>query len=251
MRTCRWLACLTLACGIVAASLAPRAASEEPKAKTEQEKQAEARSEAAGQLALAQTLAARGRKNHSPLELITAAEVLRRLSEPVQDLRVEPKVEGKAGSGEGKAEPLMSTEEEANLLLADAASMATKQVREGKLSEAGAAAIESLAKEVKGIKSTRGAIGGPKRRSGFLYPGQAHTYRIDFDGWSMSRVFVSSEGRSPVRVTVTNLDGLMRGEDGGWNPAVAWMPGRRAGGVFVIRVENIGDHGTPYRLVTN
>jgi hypothetical protein len=245
------LACLALVGGLLAAALGSRAASDEPKARSPEEKQAQERSEVAAQLALAQTLAARGRRTHSPLELLTAAEMLRRLGAPVQSLNVEPKVGGKPGEGQAKAEPLMSPAEEADILLADARSMAAKLAKEGKLSEAGASAIEALARDVQKIERTRGAIGGPKRRGGFLYPGQSHTFDIDFDGWSMARVFVTSEGRSPLRVTVTNLNGLMRGEDGGWNPSVSWMPGRRPGGVFVIRVENIGDYGTAYRLVTN
>jgi hypothetical protein len=251
MSTCRRLACLALVGGLLGAAVASRAVSDEPRAKTEKEKDADHRGEAAAQLALAQTLAAHGRRTHSPLELVTAAEILRHLGAPVQELKIEPKVEGKAGEGPAKAEPLMSPTEEADILLADAKSMAVKQAKEGKLSEAGAAAIEALARDVQKIEKTRGAFGGPKRRSGFLYPGQTHTFNIDFDGWSMGRVFVNSEGRSPLRVTVTNLDGFMRGEDGGWNPSVAWMPPRQRGGVFVIRVQNIGDYGTPYRLVTN
>jgi hypothetical protein len=247
----RWWMTATLACGLLAVALVPGAQSDEPRNEGPREKAAQARSEAVSQLALAQALATRGRQTKSPLELLTAAEILRRLGVPVEELKVEPKVEGKAGDTEARVEPPLSLAEEADVLLEDARSLASRQLKEGKLSEASAAAIESLAREIKSLKTTRGALGGPRRRAGFLHPGQSHTFTIEYNGYSMARVFVHSEGRSPLRVVVHNADGAVRAEDSGWNPSVGWMPARRPAVPFVIRVENIGNVGTPYRLVTN
>jgi hypothetical protein len=245
MKTRRWLALLSVA---ACACLVLRAGAEEPKKEDPKEAKSRAVSEAVRQLALAHELAARGREHQSPLDLLTAAEIFR--STKWQTLDKEPTVEGKPGEGKAEQASELTTEDEAQNLLRDATKMAEKLVRADKMKAEEASAIDALAKEI-ARKSYRGAIDGPKRRGGFLYPGQTHTFRIDYDGWSMARVFVSSEGRSPLRVWVTNLDGVERAEDAGWNPSVSWMPGRRVGGLFIIRVQNIGDYGTPYRLITN
>jgi hypothetical protein len=252
MKTRRWLAFLSVA---ACACLALRATAEDTRKEDPKETSAKATAEAVRQLGLAQELATRGREHKSPLDLLAAAEIFHTYKDvEYADLKKEPKVEGKAGEGEAKVDEALSNADQAANLLRDATALAAKLAREGTLTEKDAAAIDALAKCIANAKTaprTRGAIGGPKRKSNFLYPGQTHTYRIDYDGWSMARVFVSSEGRSPLRVWVTNLDDLERGEDAGWSPSVSWMPGRRVGGVFVIRVQNIGDYGTPYRLVTN
>ncbi len=254
MNTRRWLACLgLLACGVLAAGLAPRSVGEEPsKAEADKKEEAAKVSDAAAQIALAQDLMIRGRnpKAPSPLALLAAAEILAKIRVPVGELKGKPEITGEAKGQEEEAAPLLSREEEVQVLVKDAVSKAKQLAKEGSLSEAGLKAVEALAGEIV-VAKTRGAIGGVKRKNGWLAPGQSATYRIDFDGWSLSRVFAFSEGRSPLQLTVTNLRGAVRGEDSGWNPSASWMPADRAGGVFVIRVTNLGAYGTPYRLVTN
>jgi hypothetical protein len=240
----RWLACL----GLVAGGLLASSAVGEDKPKDDAREKSAKVSAAAAQVALAQDLAARGR-DHSPLALLAAAEILGKIDVPVHELKASPEVSGKEGKAE-EVKPLLPPDEEARDLVKEATRLAEEQVKKGDLAPAAAAAIQALAKEIV-IEKGRGAIGGVKRKNGSLAPGQTHTYRIDFDGRSLSRVFAFSEGRSPVQLTVTNTEGRVRGEDTGWNPSVSWMPGSRGGGVFVIRVTNVGDYGTPYRLVTN
>jgi hypothetical protein len=229
--------------------LAVLAAGEKAAGETPKEKEAAEASNAAAQIALAQDLADRGRKAHSPLALLTAAEILGKIDVPIKELKDKPEVSGKAGA-DGEAPALLDRVDEAKLLVEDAKSMANRLVKDGAMTPEAAAAVKALAKDVV-IKESRAAIGGVKRKNGWLAPGQSHTYRIDFDGWSMARVFAFSEGRSPLQLTVTNTNERVRGEDTGWNPSASWMPGERSGGVFIIRVTNVGDHGTPYRLVTN
>jgi hypothetical protein len=246
----RWLACLgVLACGLLAAALSAPAVGEEPRGDADKEKEAKESSEAAARFALAQELAARGRKEKSPLALLTAAEILGKIEVPMSEVKGKPEVSGKEGPA-GEVPALMDRKEEFDLLVADAKSMAKKLVKDGALTAAAGEAVGALADNVE-FKKARGAIGGIKRKNGWLAPGQTHTWRVDFDGWSMARVFAFSEGRSPVQVTVSNTREQVRGEDTGWNPSVNWMPGDRAGGVFLIRITNVGDYGTPYRMVTN
>jgi hypothetical protein len=252
MKIHRYLAFLGLAAGIGLLG-AGRGSSEEPK--TEADKKAKARGDVVAQLALAHELMTRGQKAKSPLDLLTAAEILRQLNKTTKiiEAKDKPEVEGKGGVAEEV--PPLTLEQESELLLKEARDLAARQARDNKISAAGAAAIDALAREVERIKPSdegkRAAVDGPQRRNGFLHPGQSHTYRIDFGGGAIARVFVSSEGRSPLRVTVRNTDNAVRGEDEGWNPSASWWPERRGGGVFIIRVQNVGDFGTSYRLVTN
>jgi hypothetical protein len=250
MNNRRWLACLgLLACGALTAILSAPVVGEEPKGDADKQKAAKEASEAVAHLALVQDLTARGRKEKSPLALLAAAEVLGKIEVPFQELKEKPEVSGKAGPT-GEVPPLLDRREEFDLLVADARSMAKRLVKDGTLTPAAGEAVGALADSI-AFKGVRGAVGGVKRKNGWLAPGQTHTWRVDFDGRSLARVFAFSEGRSPVQVTVSNTREQVRGEDTGWNPAVGWMPEDRAGGVFLIRITNVGDYGTPYRLVSN
>jgi hypothetical protein len=254
MNTRRWLACPgLLACGVLLSSLAPRSAGEELSAADAARKEEATKvSDAAAQIALAQDLIHRGRnpKAPSPLALLAAAEILGQIRVPVGELKGKPEITGEAPGKEEAPRPLLPPAEEAQNLVEEAKLLAEELVKKGDLKPAAGAAVQALAKEVI-IEKSRGAIGGVKRKNGWLAPGQTATYRIDFNGLSLSRVFVFSEGRSPLQLTVSNTREQVRGEDTGWNPSASWMPGDRAGGVFLIRVTNVGDYGTPFRLVTN
>jgi hypothetical protein len=242
MRTRPWLACVVLAASLAAAG------GEKSRKDAAREKEAEKASAAVARIALAQDLAAQGRKN-SPLVLLAAAEILGQIDVPVRELAAQPEVSGKGGKEEEVA-PLLKPDEEARLLVTEARDLANRLLKKGELTQAAATAVQALAREVV-IKAPRGATGGVKRKNGWLAPGQTHTYRIAFDGWALARVFAASEGRSPLEVTVLDTAAKVRGEDAGWHPSATWKPSERTGGLFLIRITNVGDFGTPYRLLTN
>jgi hypothetical protein len=226
---------------------------------TRAEKEAQARSEANAQvilkLTLANDLAERGRKNKSPLFLVTAAEILRKIKDEPWTVKDEPRVEGEkspAGS-EGAEEPL-SAADQSLILLADARKMADNLARDGTLTRPEAAAVQTLARQVENSKvppGTRGARGGPQQRLGFLAPRATHAYRIDFDGLGTEYVRVLGNGRTALQLSVTNSRGVLRGVDSGTNPGGTWDPKGPGGEVYTIRITNTGDVGTSYRMITN
>jgi hypothetical protein len=247
------LRCLP-ACACLAAVLATPAASRQaPASDSQKEAAARACTEAVEQIGLAHDLAAQARRNRSPLGLVAAAKILRDVEVPVGPLKVEPKVEVKEGEPmpEEKVAPPLSPREESDVLLADAGDLAARQARDGTLSRAEADAVMTLIRQVEASEQRRGATGGPRQKAGYLNPGHTHSYRIGFDGWDYALVRVFSEGRSPVEVTVISPDGQVRGADAGRSPSARWLPARKVGGEFILRVTNVGEFGTPYRLITN
>ncbi len=243
------------------AALAPAVVGEEEARRvlTRAEKEAQARSEANAQvivqLTLANDLAEQGRKSKSPLALIAAAEILRKLKDEPRTVKDEPRVEGtKSPAGQEKAEEPFSAADQSVLLLADARTMADKLVREGAMTRQEGAAVQTLARQVEGIKiqpGSRGARGGPQQRIGFLAPRATVAYRIDFDGLGTEYVRVFSNGRTTLRLSVTNSRGVLRSADSGANPGGTWVPSGPGGEVYTIRITNTGSAGTSYRMITN
>jgi hypothetical protein len=263
MRIQRWLTGLggVACCSVVALTVSAVSGEEEKRVLTRAEQEAKARGEANArvirQLTLANDLAEEGRKIKSPLCLISAAEVLRKITDEPRTVKAEPRVEGAkppAGSDEKAEEPL-SAWEQSDLLLADARSMADRQARDGTLTRAEADAVKTLARQVEGPKrrpiTTRAARGGPQQRTGFLAPRTTHAYRIEFDGLTTEYVRVFGNGKTTLQLSVTNSRGVLRGVDSGANPGGTWVPGGPGGDVYTIRITNTGEVGTPYRMITN
>jgi hypothetical protein len=256
MKTRRRLAGLVLlaGCGLLTA-LAPSAASGEEKL-TRKEKEARDRAEANGQvivqLTMANDLFEEGYRTSSPLALVAAAEILRKLKDDPRPVKAEPTVEGPRpapGTEEKPAE--FNPKDQSVVYLAEAASMTKRMVRAREMTEEEAAAVQTLARQVGNIPIKRGARGGPQQRSGFLAPGATHLYRIDFDGLGTEYVRVFGSGKTILKVSITNSRGVLRGVDTGTNPGGTWSPDGPGNEVYTIRIANIGNAGTTYRLMTN
>jgi hypothetical protein len=245
--------------GLLAVTASPVAFGRDEKKLTRAEKEAKERAETNAQvvlqLALAHDLAEQGRKTKSPLALVTAAQLLRSIAIVPQKIDDKPKVEYEKGAEPGKdeePEPALSPSEEAAILLREARSLAKKQAdASGTATDREAAkAIEALAKQVENTKSTRAARGGPQERTGFLHPGQTHAYSIDFNGLTPEYVRVFGNGQTILRLAVRNSRGVLRGEEASYNPGGTWYSGP-GGDVFILRITNMGNRGTSYRMITN
>jgi hypothetical protein len=235
--------------------LAPARADDKKLTRAEQEAKARAEENAqvVQQLSLAHDLAEQGRHGQSPLALLAAAQLLRSIKNLPDTVKDKPKVEYEAGARppkEEEPEPALSPAEEADLLLQDAQSMANRQARSGRLTVKEAAAIQTLANQVKNTKATRGARSGPQQRTGWLAPRQAHAYGIDFNGLTPEYVRVFGNGRTLLRLTVQDSRDVLKGEETAYNPGGTWYSGP-GGGVFTIRITNIGNVATSYRMISN
>jgi hypothetical protein len=251
-----------LACGCLVAALAGPAASQDAareKPLTAAEREAKARSEAnaevVAQITLAHDLADQGRKARSPLALVSAAEILRKLKEKPAAARDKPVVEvkdgGPAPKEDDKGEEALDPEAESVVLLQDARDLADRLVKDGTLTRAEAAAVKTLADKVARIKvGYRGASGGPQQRSGFLNPGVTHTYRINFNGLSPEYVRVFGTDKTVLQVSIHNSRGVLRGIDTGHNPGGTFY-GSDGPDLYTIRISNIGNASSPYRMITN
>jgi hypothetical protein len=216
---------------------------------------AEASAATVQQLALAHELAKQGRRAKSPLALLTAAQILRSLKMAPQTVDDKPQVEGDTGSAatrnEAEIEKPLSPMEESQLLLQDARTLAGRQLKDHTLSRDQLDAIETLARQVESTKiSFRGARGGPQQRCGFLHPGQTNVYRIDFNGLTPEYVRVFGNGRTMLSIAVLTPGGALRGEETAYHPGGTWYS-RPGGNTFTIRIRNVGNQGTSYRLITN
>jgi hypothetical protein len=227
------------------------------RAEEEAKKKAETNAQVVLQLALAHDLAEQGRKTKSPLALVTAAQLLRTIAIAPLTVKDKPKVEYEKGAEPGKdeePEPALSLEEEVAMLLKEARSVAKKQAdASGTPGDREAAkAIDTLARQVENLplKKTRSAKGGPQERTGFLHPGQSHSYAIDFNGLTPEYVRAFGNGQTILRISVLNSRGVLRGEEASYNPGGSWYSGP-GGGVFTIRISNMGNRGTSYRMITN
>jgi hypothetical protein len=256
MKSQRRLAGLTLLAGCcLLTALAPPAVSGDDKL-TRKEKEARDRAEANGQvivqLTLANDLFEEAFRNNSPLALVAAAEILRKLKDDPRPVKAEPIVEGARpapGTEEKPAE--ISPKEQSVVYLAEAVSMAKRMVRAKEMTEEEAAAVRTLTQQVANIPIKRGAKGGPQQRSGFLAPGATHVYRIDFDGLGTEYVRVFGNNKTTLKVSIANSRGVLRGVDTGTNPGGTWSPDGPGNEVYTIRIANIGNAGTTYRLMTN
>ncbi len=249
MSVCSRLSLAALLSGLVllGALGRPAAGGEEPK----DDPTAKARADAVQAMALAADMEERGRKAQSPLALIAAAEILRGIKAPLEDLKVQPKTEAPDGKAPEKAEAPPTLKEQEALLLGDARSMIDKLARKGTLSQADADALRALATRVEKMKVERGAAGGPKQGNTFIRPGQSCEWTLEFAGGGRDgcvRVFGNGV---PVEVTVSDREGHVRGSDSGMRPGCNWTVFNPGTHLFRIRVTNVGGKGTSVRMVTN
>lgn len=258
MPTCmRWalaavVSCLALL--LVGSSALTKAEDKMSPREVEARKRNEERADCVRSLALAWALAEEGRRSRSPLQMLAASEVLRRL-------RLAPRVVGDAPQIEREkdvpAAPFergpewMYPSEEADLLLSEAMSLTRRLFRDGALSELEVSALDRVAESIKRLKAVRGAIGGPQVRHGKVRVGETHVYPIAYDGVGPACVHVLGDGRSLIQLTVRTNRGVVAAADAGANPAAEWAPPSPAGGVYNVRVQNRGTEPAAYRLLTN
>jgi hypothetical protein len=240
---------------LLAVVLAPARAEDRKLTRAEQEAKARAEDNAqvVVQLGLAHDLAEQGRRMKSPLALVAAAQLLRTIKTLPLPVKDRAKVEYEPGATPAKeeeAEAPLSPAEEAELLLQDARVLADRQAKAHALTQQEHAAIETLIKQVKNAAQTRGARGGPQQRTGWLGPGQTHAWAIDFNGLTPEYVRVFGNGRTLLRLTVRNNRDVLKGEETAYNPGGTWYSGP-GGGVFTVRVTNVGNVGTSYRMISN
>jgi hypothetical protein len=239
--------------GLLGACLAVVAASRAAADKPKEDAKAKDRAEAILSLSLAHDLEEQGRKTKSPLALITAAEILRKIKVKPVEMTDEPKVEVKEGKPlpDGRIDPALTLPEQEQILLKDARSWIDKQLQAKDLTKAEADALRTMATRVEKMKLDRGAIGGPKQRTGYLRPGYTHAYRLIFQGQVTAYVRVFGNEETTLQVTVTDATGQVRGVDSGYNPGGTWVPPVAGEHPFTIRVTNSGQAPAQYRLVTN
>lgn len=255
IRRCQWFV-LAFAVAMFPVLLGPAVARDEPRRAGASDKGSREKAEKNAliiqQLTLAHDLAEQGRKAKSPLALLSAADIYRKISDNPTPVKDEPKVEVEKGIEEKKPEEVekpLTPAEESDLLLADAKKMIKNLLKAKDITAEEAQALRTLADAI-GAKGSRGAVGGPQERSGFLHPGHTHLYNIKFNGLTNEYARVFGNGRTMLRLTVHNPGGVLRGIDTGMNPGGNWVS-ERGGNVFTIRITNLGSTGTGYRLVTN
>ena len=241
-----WVLGLTLAgCACLLVGLS-RAADEKKEASKDDDPSAQAEPDPQGdvvaQIALATKLEEYGRqvedRKVGSLALVTAATILRNADKPKEGT-IKPTVEG--GSGEAKSagyDPAALVKQSDDLLAA-----ALKKSHNDET-------IQKLADRAK-KGTTRGGLNGPMEYHMTLRRGQTDTYNLKFTKNAWARIAIRQEGDSRLYLEVVNSRGNVRGNDGGRNPVVGFMPHQADGTDFVIHVKNNGPGDTYYFLFTN
>lgn len=251
MRSSQWLAALCAALGVGLVTLAVTRAADSD----EKKKEAQTAVRAFNYLSLAADLEEQGRHSEpkSPMSLLLAAKLLRGLKDP-EPIDKEPMikaVKGELNKEEGKVEKALPIQEQVTILLADADKMIKKQAADGVISEAEAAAMRTLAESIENPKKTsRGPIGGPKERRGWLSGWHEASWTFPYNGYSSAHVRVWGNGRNRILLEVRNSRNDLIARETDRYPRVTWEPPPE-GDSYRIRIENEGDEGTNFRMITN
>jgi hypothetical protein len=236
-----WILGLYLAASLGLATVLCQAA--DPKKAPEQT--AAERDDTVANLALAFELADVGRRASSPEALVAAAKILSKI-EGVTNVegakpttgKTDPDAKPKAGDpvkGEGKTGDFAADIKE---LLETARKFNTS--KDPKVT----ALIDSVA------TGGRGARGGPKMVNGNLVSGTSDSWTFKFNGGEQARVVITNPNNVKMSLAVFGPRGDKIGEFTGRSTIeLFWTP--QADNNFVIKVSNIGNATTAYRLVTN
>lgn len=134
---------------------------------------------------------------------------------------------------------------------------------EAKASKAGVEAILSRAKQYAGSRAdlvalandvsasgSRGATGGPGRKTTVVSRGQTDVYRVNFKGSEPALVLVSGDGDSDLDLFVLDENGnqVCKDDDATDDMICRWTP--KWTGQFTIRVKNLG-MANEYTIVHN
>jgi hypothetical protein len=181
---------------------------------------ASASSSAVESLHTAASLARYGMANKDALSLITAAKIVR--NTPTTD-STSQRVSGTPGDAKAKPDMLSADE-----LLKQAREMA-----------AGRPDLLALADDV-AKTSSRGATGGPGRKTTVVRSNTTDVYRITFRGNERAAVVASGDGDSDLDLYVHDENGnlICKDDDNTDDVVCQWTP--RWTGTFTIRVVNRG-----------
>jgi hypothetical protein len=195
----------------------------------------------ASDLFVAQSLVQYGRKNGSPMALITAAQMFGKISPGA--LKEKP-TRGAAKGTSDKDPKVTEADTDARALLAEAVRMA-----KGK---EGADAIMAAAKAVgRELEDSRGATGGPKRAVDVVKARDTDSYTVSFNAGETAVVTLVGDGSTDLDLYVYDEhNNLIRSDTGPTDRAmVSWVP--RWTGLFKIQVVNRGFIANKYVLITN
>ncbi|MCW2314353.1 hypothetical protein [Rhodoferax antarcticus] len=187
-----------------------------------------ASSQAVESLATAASLVRYGDAHKDALSLITAARIM-----------------SQVGSSDSKAEVVAVNPGEKK---ADKAS--TEAILARAKQYAGSRAdLVALANDV-AASGSRGATGGPGRKTTVVSRGTADVYRVRFNGNEPAMVLASGDGDSDLDLYVLDENGntVCKDEDTTDTLLCRWTP--KWSGVFTIRVKNLG-MANQYTLVHN
>jgi hypothetical protein len=196
----------------------------------------------ASDLFVAQSLVQYGRKSGSPMALITAAQMLGKISPTA--MKAKPKhEEGKGGSAD-KDVKVTEADTDPRALLAEAVRMA-----KGK---DGADAITAAAKAVgRELEDSRGALGGPKRQIEVVRGNTTDVYSVSFVGGQTAVIAVVGDGSTDLDLYVYDeYNNLIRSDTGPTDRClVSWTP--KWTGPFTIKIVNRGTIPNKYSIGTN
>jgi hypothetical protein len=173
--------------------------------------------------------------NKSPLAVITAASILRKIK--TKEGTIKPKSEGTADAAVAYDDKAMV--KESDRLLDEAVKLAK-----------GDRAIKDLADKVR-KGTTRGGLNGPMQYQMWLRPGQTDTFNLKFKKGAWVRISTRQTGSCPLHLEAHNVQGVLRSSDQSANPTLGWMPHQTDGSDFTVTVTNRGPTRTFYYLFTN
>jgi hypothetical protein len=240
MSTQRWVFGLVLfALGCLVLVGGPVATAEEEKKPDAQTVKPNPAAEDAANIALAYRLADYGRQHKSPLELVTAASILRHIKAlpgTEKATLVAPKDTEAPQDDPVKESPSLT--EKAKSLLDEAKALV----------KADDASLNELIDRVQ-KQTTRGSLGGPRSQSRVLRPGFAHNFGVNFIGGVPATVAVTGNGIALFTVEAYNTDGVLVAASTARYPSITWVPHFTRH--FTIRVRNDGGPFSEYTMYHN
>jgi hypothetical protein len=203
---------------------------------------ATAQSQAISDLALANSLAAYGRKNKSAAALVSAARILASTRTAELEAKKESKPNEKAGKGKDERPESAAADNSPKALLAEAVKLAPDDE-----------SIAAQAKQVEALlaESPRGAFPYPKEGQGVVAGYTTDYYVVDYRGGELATVSVSGDGYTDLDLYVYDENDNLITYDESYSDQCfcSWAPIWT--GPFTIYVKNNGASYNRYTIWTN
>jgi len=211
-----------------------------------QEKATDASAAAMALLEQAGQLVHYARENRSPMAMLTAVEMFRRV--PVQDGKKRFGVENTDAAKEDNPHRTVSDSARAlnrHALLQEARAMAADNANMLTLIDA------EMAKASPSPVVTMGRVWFPFRHVAKVHGGKADTYTITFRGGKLARVLVMGDGDTNLDLYVYDSEGreVARAVDDNCNCVAKWTPRRT--GKFRVCIVNKGKVENDYSVISN